>query len=183
MALVKSIDVDFAGNKKEAKDHLFSIMQSESFCGKKVFNYIRIEMLFSSFRDDLSYIIEYPYTDAHYRDCYYCFYAAKFETLPRETIRVHVFSSYITSVESLLTADENSLYGKYYGFFIIRPLDRFPLGRSFLAPQVFSNCNFLCCLTCERVYPWSTTSGKRFSTCGSGYRNSYMCGKLFMESA
>jgi hypothetical protein len=38
LVLVKSIDVDFAGNKKEAMAHLFSIMQSESFCSKKTFN-------------------------------------------------------------------------------------------------------------------------------------------------
>ena len=108
-----------------------------------------------SLNDNLSFFVEFPYTDSHFRDCYYFYHAAKFVDLPRETLRVHIFDSSIVDVDSLFDNVSNevvALSELYYGFFIVRPLNRFPLGHSFISPRAFKQRNFLCCLVKERVY-------------------------------
>ena len=149
------IQVYHSANKSSLELFLRKILESQFFCGSIAVDFHRISTLLGSLNDNLSFFVEFPYTDSHYRDCYYFYHAAKFVDLPRETLRVHIFDSSIVDVDSLFDNVSNevaALSELYYGFFIVRPLNRFPLGHSFISPRAFKQRNFLCCLVKERVY-------------------------------
>ena len=149
----EAIQIYYSSNKRDLDLLLKNVLQSQNFCGEVPINFSRINNLLKSLNDNLSFIVEFPYTDSHYRDCYYFYHAAKFENLPRETVRVHIFDDSIKSVDSLFEPQEREhLQTSYYGYFIVRPLNRFPLGHSFISPSAFKNQKFLCCLSTERVY-------------------------------
>jgi hypothetical protein len=151
----EAIQVHYSADKNALDLLLKKVLQSPMFCGNMPVDFHRITKLLGALKDELSFIVEFPYTDSHYRDCYYFYHAAKFEDLPRETLRVHIFASSITSIESLCamaTENERLVSDSYFGFFIVRPLNRFPLGHSFISPRAFKRQDFLCCLIKERVY-------------------------------
>ena len=155
----ETVTVVHADGKEKLLFSLNNILQQPAFCNNKPVAFQRIGKLLSSLNDNLSYIIEYPYIDSHYRDCYYFYHAAKFEKLPRETIRVHIFKDDVKSKEFLFEKEDEGFRCKkdllsdfYYGFFIVRPLHRFPLGHSFISPKAFAERQFLCALMQERVY-------------------------------
>ena len=136
-----------------------NILKLGLFCGDSPVDLHRIDQLLKSLEDNLLFVVEYPYTDSHYRDCYYFYHAAKFDDLPRETLRVHIFSNaisnVITDIDALLkksAESEDSVSELYYGFFIVRPLNKFPLGRSLISPVAFKKRGFCSCLIKERVY-------------------------------
>lgn len=110
----------------------------------------RIEDLLNEISDNVSFLLEFPYIDEHFRDCYYSYHAEKFQTISRDTIRVHIFSDKVKDENCIFT--DEFINDKYYGFFIIRPLKKFPLGRKFISPKILKQNNFLCCLTEEKVY-------------------------------
>lgn len=151
----EAIQIFYSTNKDELSLLLKKILQTPVFCGNIPVDFHRISNLLKALKDEISFVVEFPYTDTHYRDCYYFYHAAKFENLPRETIRVHIFSKSITDIHllfSMATENENIVSDSYFGFFIIRPLNRFPLGHSFISPRAFKQQNFLCCLMKDRVY-------------------------------
>lgn len=150
-----TVQVQYATDKPSLDLLLRYILKLDLFCGDTLVDFERIAQLLDSLKDDISFVVEFPYTDSHYRDCYYFYYAAKFEKLSRETIRVHIFKNSIASIDSLFekaAESEEAISDLYYGFFIIRPLNRFPLGHSFISPLAFRVQDFFCCLVKERVY-------------------------------
>jgi hypothetical protein len=137
-------------DKPELINKLQSILRQPGFCDSSVVNFEHIKGLLDSLADSLSFVLEYPYIDKHYRDSYYFYHAAKFEALSRDCIRVHIFESPIDKKD--LTVEMNSEQKKRYrGFFIVRPLSRVPLGRSLICPTAFNNHRFLCCLTKDQI--------------------------------
>lgn len=123
-----------------SKDSLIECIRGQF---DSVFDFARVEKLLSKLKDGLSFYIEAPYIDSHYRDTYYSYYAAKFQNYERNCLRIHIFSE---SIESIEDNDE-----RYLGYFIIRPLPEHPLGRSFIAPKAFTSDNFICCLCHQTV--------------------------------
>lgn len=96
-------------------------------------------------------MVEYPYIDKHYRDSYYAYHSAKLERLGRDCIRIHLFERDFSYEQFFSDAYSDQLNEVYLGFFIIRPLARFPMGRSLISPRAFKNQNFVCCLTKANV--------------------------------
>jgi hypothetical protein len=129
---------------------LEELLQTPVFCGKVHLTVDRIEHLIEKLNDEVSFVLEFPYIDKHYRDSYYCYHAAKFEDLARDCIRVHLFEGDIKNTKQLFSKSK-PVEKKYLGFFIIRPLARFPLGRSLISPKALKDHNFVCCLTKGRV--------------------------------
>lgn len=126
-------------------------MQTPQFCGKNTIDLRQIRDLLEELEDNISYVFEFPYVDRHYRDTFYVYYSAKHEEFYRNCIRIHLFTEFsITKSDDLikLTNDDR---GKYKGFFVVRPLLRFPLGRSMLSPTAFKKKDILCCLMKSRV--------------------------------
>jgi hypothetical protein len=132
-------------------EKLKNILQTPQFCGKKLLRLSRISRLLWELNDNITFVIEYPYVDSHYRDTFYFYHAAKFEEYYRNCIRVHLFlDSYIDSFDSLLAMSEAGKQ-KYVGFFVVRPLPEYPLGRSLLSPAAFKHHDFVCCLMRSEV--------------------------------
>lgn len=154
--------IDFASSKRDFLRKLKSIMQTSQFCGKKYIDLKRIFELLRKLEDNISYIIEYPYVDRHFRDTFYVYYSAKHEEFYRNCIRIHLFADFtITKSDDLvkLTDDDKE---KFKGFFIVRPLPRHPLGRSMISPTAFKKNDILCCLMKGRV----SLLGHRLEVCG-----------------
>jgi hypothetical protein len=144
------IIVDFA-NKTTMPAKLLEILQTPQFCGEKLIYFKAITRLRYALKDEITYIFEYPYVDRHYRDTFYFYHSAKFEEFCRNCIRVHLFSKYSgTTLNDIITMSDADKE-KYRGFFIVRPLPRFPLGRSLISPQAFKNKNIVCCLMKSKV--------------------------------
>ncbi|MDR0663620.1 MAG: hypothetical protein LBF80_06035 [Spirochaetaceae bacterium] len=155
------ISVNFA-DKNSMLEKLREILQDSQFCGQKTAYLGAITELHKELKGEITYIFEYPYVDRHYRDTFYFYHSAKFEEFRRNCIRVHLFSGdSITMPDDIITMsldDKN----KYRGFFIVRPLSRFPLGRSLISPAAFKERNIVSCLMKHRV----SLVGQRFEVFG-----------------
>ncbi len=126
-----------------SKDNLCEILLS-SFYFLDSIDLKRIELLLESLKDNLTFYVEYPYVDSHFRDTYYFYYSTKFHNYKRDCARVHIFSEDVTY--NIKDNDE-----RYLGYFIIRPLSNHPLGKSFISPKAFKNDDFVCCLCKQSV--------------------------------
>jgi hypothetical protein len=144
------IKVNFA-NKKDMLPKLQKILHMPRFCGEKLIDLRAIIRLWNDLKDDIFYIFEYPYVDRHYRDTFYFYHSTKFEELYRDCIRVHLFSGFSTNTINDLIIMSDDDKEKYRGFFIVRPLSRFPLGRSLISPSAFKKRNIVCCLMKSRI--------------------------------
>lgn len=131
-------------------DKLKNILQRPDFCDKIPPKLERVGKLLSCLRDDLWFLAEFPYIDRHYRDTYYSFHSAKFKKMGRNSIRIHIFEGEPVA-DNDFGKNRDSLKDNYLGFFIIRPLVNFPLGRSLISPKALKSNNFLCCLMRQKV--------------------------------
>jgi len=136
-------------NKDELLPELIKILQKEEFCGEEPSIPKKLKDLIANIKDDVQFVLESPYVDRHYRDTYYSFHASKFKKTGRNCIRVHIFEGKITGND--LYNQKINLDERYWGFFIIRPLPLYVLGRSLISPKALKINNFVCCLMKTRV--------------------------------
>lgn len=115
-------------------------------------DYERIQLILDDLKENLSFLVEYPYVDKHYRDIYNIYYSIKFSDFDRHCIRVHIFDK-----ASLIVNDISNSKDLYCGYFIVRPLQTHPLGRSMINPRVLKNNNFISCLAKEKIHFLGTT--------------------------
>lgn len=137
--------MDFIDLIPANKNNLISLLKSEELFSEseETFDFSRITDFINSLIDDAHFLIELPYTDIHYRDSYYFYFAEKFKNYKRNTARIHIFP---------VEVNENNFQNEnYLGFFIVRPLGDCPQGHSFVSPSAFKNKDFLCCLTKSKV--------------------------------
>jgi hypothetical protein len=156
--MMQQVGIDFANSNNILLGKLRTILQTPQFCGEKLLDLRPIISLLNELNTNITFVIEYPYVDSHYRDTFYFYHSAKFEEYYRNCIRVHLFLDFfVESIDSLLKISHtdqpipDAQKQKYAGFFIVRPLSGFPLGRSLLAPVVFKKHDFVCCLMRSRV--------------------------------
>ncbi len=133
--------------KDNLVDTITGVLQRPDFCGSQTIQTERITELLDKILDTVVFAVEFPYVDKHYRDSYYFYHSTKLERLGRDCIRVHLFEKDITREQIFSYENHKTLEDFYLGFFIIRPLVRFPIGRSIVSPRAFKNQHFLCCLT------------------------------------
>ena len=136
-------------NKDELIPKLKEILKASDFCDEEPSIPEQLEKLIANFKKDIQFVLESPYVDRHYRDTYYSFHSSKFKKTGRNCIRVHLFEGKITQ-NDLFNKDIN-LDERYWGFFIIRPLPLYILGRSLISPKALETNNFICCLMKTRV--------------------------------
>jgi hypothetical protein len=139
-------------HREDLIENLASILKQDSFCSGLSPDLSRIEKLLTRLDSGITFFLEYPYVDRHYRDNYYSYHAVKFHRTGRDCIRVHLFQTSEILTEDLYKKD-SSLKEKYLGFFIVRPLYKYPLGRSLLSPRALKaeRRNFICCLMHSHV--------------------------------
>lgn len=89
--------------------------------------------------DDLSYLIEFPYTDKVYRNSFYHYYASKLYSYKRDCIRVSIFRKGIDQTFFRDATKTNLLSDSYLGFFIVRPLTPALLGRNAINKSIFTH--------------------------------------------
>lgn len=97
----EALQIYYSANKTDLDLLLKQVLNSQAFCGNVPIDLHRIKELLDTLKDNISFVVEFPYTDSHYRDCYYFYHSAKFENLPRETVRVHIFDNCIKNMDSL----------------------------------------------------------------------------------
>jgi hypothetical protein len=135
-------------NKRDLIPELLAILKGVDFCGYEPSVSGQLEDLLVNLKENISFVLEYPYVDRHYRDTYYSYHSSKFKKTGRNCIRVHIFEDEFTQNDLLYN---KGLNGRYWGFFIIRPLTHYMLGRSLISPKAFKIDNFVCCLTKDRI--------------------------------
>jgi hypothetical protein len=156
---VKFLDTTFA-SRETLKKELYSLLKIPDFSEQGPSLFDLVENLTGKLIDGISFVIEYPYVDRHYRDTYYTFYSSKFLETERECFRVHIFNRKLNKDNIF---DRNSkINDDYLGFFIIRPLKTHILGRSLISPKAFQERKFVCCLMEDRV----SLFGYELTICG-----------------
>lgn len=108
-------------------------------------SYDRIEYLLNDLDSVISLLIEQPYIDKHCRDSFYFCHSSKFSDYSRFAARVHIFQGSIRSYNEMMDKRD-----KYAGYFVIRPLELHPLGRSMISPSIIKQKGFFTCLTKEK---------------------------------
>jgi len=136
-------------SKNTLKEELFSLLKMPDFGGREPDLFRLVDNLIIELIENISFLIEFPYVDRHYRDTYYSFHSSKLKGIERECIRVHIFNKKVNKDDVF---DKNAnLSDSYLGFFIIRPLKTHILGRSLISPKAFNKKDFVCCLMKDRV--------------------------------
>jgi len=143
------LNISFS-NKKNLVSNLLEILKSDYFCGQEPLECSQLGNLLNKLRKNVWFVLEFPYVDRHYRDTYYSYYSSKFMIINRDCIRVHIFNEEI-SKDDLIDKGTNFEKKEYYGFFIIRPIPQYILGRSLISPKAFQDNNFVCCLTKDHI--------------------------------
>ncbi|MCF2503778.1 hypothetical protein L0663_10350 [Dyadobacter sp. CY107] len=96
-------------------------------------------------RDDLYFVIEYPYVDKVYRNSYYNYFASKHGNYQRDCIRVSIFSEEVDVDKFMLPASHAFLQQKFLGYFVLRPI-RDVFGRSLIDPRALDEHDFKICM-------------------------------------
>jgi len=103
------------------------------------------EEFISTLRNELVLVIEYPYVDKFYRDCYYNYYSSKLEHYSRFSLRVSIFEPGIENEDFENEVGKAKLQSKFLGYFLIRPTHPQIIGRNVISPLAFINNNFKSC--------------------------------------
>ncbi|MDF3821615.1 hypothetical protein P3G55_17045 [Leptospira sp. 96542] len=99
-------------------------------------------------KQNLTFVLEYPYVDAIYRDSYYEYFASKHIPYDRNSIRITIFFQDV-NFENLVDGNPEyleSFKSSFLGFIILRPTIDRPIARSVISPKALNNHNFEICL-------------------------------------
>lgn len=81
-----------------------------------------------------SVIIEFNYECKDYKNSYHNFYSKKFTEYKRKCSRLHFFDVDL-DIDKIWALDDNYA-ANYIGYIVLRPLDRFSIGRTMLNPSL-----------------------------------------------
>lgn len=164
---------------KEGLKSFFMPLLDKQILGNDVIENIDYEidnsvlLLLETLRDDLWFYVEFPYTDALYKDSYSRYYSTSLKSVGRFCLRVSLFCPEENKEPSEnLDALINDC--TFCGYFIIKPNKPMEYGRTFLNPLAFKERNFVCCLSeinthingfklTSKAFPHSTQDGVAYS--------------------
>lgn len=86
------------------------------------------------FKDDLKFLIEYPYVDKMYRDSYYHYFSSKTLNYSRNCIRISLFKAEFEVSNQYISGE---ISDNYLGFLVIRPTFPKVVGRNVISPYAF----------------------------------------------
>lgn len=104
-----------------------------------------LDLYLSVFKNNLYYLVEYPYVDKVYRNSYYNYFSSKHLKYQRDCLRISIYSEEINYEEFHDPRQHHSLKAKFLGYFILRPIMNSLFGRSLISPKAFSEDNFKIC--------------------------------------
>lgn len=135
--------------KADLKANLLPVLIEDFQLDKNYAEFIYREYLqrpkyFENLIDTIWILIESPYIDKVYRDCYYTYFSSKSAHYMKECIRLSFFNEEIKPEHFTTEAHYKNLQERYMGFIILRPTDPKIVGRSTLSPKAIKNNNFLC---------------------------------------
>lgn len=139
--MIELIDKQLVSDKDQLFMSLKKFLQNKfQISGKNVERYLnalKIRYLANLNDRQVSFLIEFPYTDKVYRDSYYHYYASKLYSYKRDCIRVSIFKKGIDQSHFRDSGKNAQLSDLYLGFFIVRPLTPALLGRNAIAKSGF----------------------------------------------
>lgn len=143
--MIELIEKRFVNDKGELFDTLKIFLEAKfQISGKNVELYLNelMSRYLSNLKDqDISFLVEYPYTDKVYRNSYYHYYASKLYSYKRDCIRISVFVKGISHSNFRNYSEWEFLRKAYLGFFVVRPLTPALLGRNALHKEAFTHGN------------------------------------------
>lgn len=101
-----------------------------------------INQFVDELKDELKFLIEYPYVDRMYRDSYYHYFSSKTITYSRNCIRISLFKSEINEDNQF---DIDIIKRNYLGFIVLRPTFPKIIGRNVINPTAFKVNNINIC--------------------------------------
>ncbi len=137
-------------NTFEVADFISKVCPHWNFSSE---SYEFINKRFQYLKQNLTFVLEYPYVDAIYRDSYYEYFASKHIPYDRNGIRITLFSQPV-NLENLFGASSENLESfkkSFLGFIILRPTIDRPIARSVISPKALKNHNFEICLACYTI--------------------------------
>lgn len=93
-------------------------------------------------KDDLKFLIEFPYVDKLYRDTYYNYFSSKTIGYSRDCIRLSIFKPDFNEGDLF---DVDLIKNNYLGFLILRPTFPNVIGRNVVNPLAFKENNINIC--------------------------------------
>lgn len=99
----------------------------------------------ANLKDDLFFLIEFPYIDKVYRDSFYSYYSSKLYPYKRDCIRVSIFNFEFDEQDFRSIKGKQKLQKGFLGFFVIRPLTPKSWGRSAISPKALKSNGFVIC--------------------------------------
>jgi hypothetical protein len=143
--MIELIEKRLVNNKTELFETLKSFLEVKfQISGNNVLRYLNELMdryLSNLSNHDLSFLLEYPYTDKVYRNSYYQYYASKLYSYKRDCIRVSIFSKEMSDSNFRNPAGMELLQKAFLGFFVVRPLTPALLGRNAIHKNAFIHGN------------------------------------------
>lgn len=88
----------------------------------------------NNLKDNLMFLLEYPYVDKLYRDTFYSYYSSKTIDYSRNCVRVSIFNP---SVNDPNLFDTEEIKKAYLGFIVLRPTPPKVIGRNVINPLAF----------------------------------------------
>ncbi len=122
----------------------------------------KLNHYFDNIKDDIQFIVEYPYVDKVYRDSFYLHFSAKHNTFDRNCIRISLFEPPISESYFRNKDKFNELQNKFRGFVVLRPIFPKIFGRAVINPDCLKIRNFEVCLANIDVL----INGIKLSICG-----------------
>ncbi len=110
-------------------------------------------------KEDLHFILEWPYVDKVFRDSYYSYFSSKHQYSVKDCIRISFFNIEVNYDMFRDHSQIENLQAAFVGFIIIRPTSPFIIGRSILSPKALRINHFRCCLATYSV----TVNSVKFS--------------------
>nr|WP_295864181.1 hypothetical protein [uncultured Chitinophaga sp.] len=102
-----------------------------------------LEEYFSRLKDDLQFVIEYPYVDKVYRDSYYAYFSSKRRPYQKDCIRIALFDGEVLPEHFRGAAGVAALQERFRGFVVLRPTIPNIIGRSVVSPYALQEHRFL----------------------------------------
>jgi hypothetical protein len=149
--MIELIDKQLLSDKEQLFTALKMFLQDKfQISGKSVERYLndlKNGYLGNLDENQVTFLIEFPYTDKVYRDSYYHYYASKLYSYKRDCIRVSIFQKSIDQSHFRDPSKIAQLSDLYLGFFIVRPLTPALLGRNAISKSGFIHGSDLLVMT------------------------------------
>ncbi|SKA38119.1 hypothetical protein SAMN04488128_104391 [Chitinophaga eiseniae] len=130
----------------ELRGELTQIMKEEFAVSPRVAEEAyddRLDEYFRRLKNEVQFVVEYPYVDKVYRDSYYAYFSSKRRPYQKDCIRISMFDGEVLPEHFRNAAGVAGLQERYRGFVVLRPTIPNIIGRSVVSPYALQEHRFL----------------------------------------